>query len=340
MVILGDILKRSKNNFDLIRLIAALMVVFGHSFVLFKNNGSYDPIQNIFHESSGTLAVYIFFFLSGIFISASFLNKKDHISFVRMRFFRIWPGLIICTIFTVLVIGILFTDLTFKQFFFNTDTWTYLISNISFYNSTSHRLPGLFVNNPYGSAVNGSLWTLPFEVKCYCLVFLFGVTGLLNKRIPMALFFLVLVYLLIFHSSYIDFFGGKLLLFFVAGMVAYLFNDILILDYRIALPAILICAFIYRTDFFTLGFYITLIYSTIVLSASRIFRKIKLPGDYSYGIYIYGFLIQQTLIHLFPDLSPYPGFFISLPIVFILSALSWHLIEKPAINYAKSPQVS
>src|SRR5581483_1550015 len=116
MKTLDTVLKRSHNNFDLIRLIAALMVVFGHSFDLFKSYGYHDPVNAAVHESPGTLAVYIFFFLSGIFITQSFLNKKNHLSFARMRLFRIWPGLIVCTLFTVFIIGTTLTDLPIGQY--------------------------------------------------------------------------------------------------------------------------------------------------------------------------------------------------------------------------------
>ena len=339
MTTLETVIKRSNNNFDLIRLIAALMVIFGHSFDLFNSNGYYDPVKAVVKESSGTLAVYIFFFMSGIFITGSFINKKDHTSFIQMRVFRIWPALIACTLLAVFFIGVILTTLPLKQYIGNPDTWKFLFSNILLYNVTSHRLPGLFIANHFGSAVNGSLWTLPFEVKCYCIVFISGLAGFLRSKTFIVSFFLVLVFTLVLQPNYLTVLGGKLVLFFTAGMLLYIYKHRFLVDYRISLLLIISCFCVYGTWFFQPLFYLALPYTALVLGASSVFKKIKLPGDYSYGIYIYGFLIQQVLANLFPGLNSYYSLLLTLPIVIPLGILSWHLIEYPAIEYGKKLQL-
>src|SRR5476651_590052 len=99
MKTLDTVLKRENNNFDFIRLLASLMVVYGHSFTLFNNSGYHEPFKVLLKtDYSGSLAVYVFFALSGCFITGSFLSGKGYWHFIRMRLFRIWPALITCIV--------------------------------------------------------------------------------------------------------------------------------------------------------------------------------------------------------------------------------------------------
>jgi peptidoglycan/LPS O-acetylase OafA/YrhL len=335
MTRLADIAQRNLNNFDLVRLIAALMVVFGHTFELFKNNGYYDPVKTLFHESAGTLAVYIFFFLSGIFITGSFLNKKDHLSFVRARVLRIWPALIVCTLLTVFVIGPIFTT-HLDKYFRLLRTWKFIASNLLLFRAVTHRLPGVFISNHYGRIINGSLWTLPWEIICYGLVFLFGVTRLVKNWAMGISFLLILALLFVFNQTGDGMLEVRIVLFFIAGSLAYLNKEHIPVDYRVCLALIVLTALSYPTTLFQPVLYVTLAYTALVLGASTIFKRIKLPGDYSYGIYIYGFLVQQGVNHLYPNLNPYQGLAITIPVVVVLGALSWHLIERRAIVYGRN----
>jgi peptidoglycan/LPS O-acetylase OafA/YrhL len=335
MPVLENILKRSNNNFDLIRLIAALFVIFSHSFIIFK--GAYsEPVDTIVHETAGTLAVYIFFFLSGIFITGSFVGK-NHTAFILQRVFRIWPALIFCTLLTVFLPGLLLTTLPAKAYLTDINTWKFLFSNIILYNVNSHRLPGLFLSNHFGSAVNGSLWTLPYEVGCYCLVFLFGIAGGMRHRLVLiAILLIVLILIITRKGEYAGFLTMPIRLFFIAGSLTYLYREALPVDYRLGLIMIVGCWLSYNTGLFYPVFYLTLIYNTFVLGSSNLFKSLKLPGDYSYGIYIFGFPVQQTINCLYPEIGPYNSLILVIPIVLVCAIVSWHLIEYPSIKYARS----
>lgn len=336
MIKLASLIRRKNNNFNLIRLIAALMVIFAHSFDLFKTDGYTDPIKRIFNESAGTLAVYIFFFLSGIFITGSFENKKNHLSFILMRVFRIWPALIVCTVLTVFFIGPLLTTLTVKEYLLHVGTWKFFLSNVLLYNPASHTLPGLFLYNHLAGAVNGSLWTLPAEVKCYSFIFILGIIGAFRyKRSLVVIFLILLVASVSKYNNYIGFFSANVVLFFIAGSLAYLYKEFVLLNFKVCILLISLCLISFHTVFFHPFFYLTLIYSALVIGASGIFKSIKLPGDYSYGAYIYGFIVQQVISNLCSFLNPYNSLMIVFPVVAILSVLSWHIIEKPSIEYGK-----
>ena len=125
---LEQAIRRENNNFDLVRLIAALAVIFGHSFYLFPTNGYKEPISIILkNDYSGSLAVYVFFFLSGIFITSSFDKSNSPVKFVIARAFRIWPALIVCILLTVFVIGPIFTNQSLANYFSAHQTWRYLV---------------------------------------------------------------------------------------------------------------------------------------------------------------------------------------------------------------------
>jgi peptidoglycan/LPS O-acetylase OafA/YrhL len=333
---LENAIERKNNNFDVIRLVAALAVVFGHSFDLFKTYGHLEPLKRVLIvDYSGSLAVYIFFFLSGIFITASF-NRSENLSrFLVMRAYRIYPALIVCLVLTVFLLGTVFTTIPISDYFGKATTWRYLFQNmvmLKFYPV----LDSVFRDNLRNDALNGSLWTLSIEIKCYLLVFLFGVLGLLKRRFTVVSIFIAFVILtkLNYLESLLQVAAAKPLLFFFGGAMSFSFRKYFILNYKVGLLLIAVCFGSYFVNFklFIGLFYVALIYNMLVVATSDLIKMIKLPGDYSYGIYIYGFLIQQTIAHLAPDISSYQSLILSLPITYLFGMLSWHFVESPALK--------
>ncbi|HWK05314.1 MAG TPA: acyltransferase [Puia sp.] len=335
---LENAIERKNNNFDFIRLVASLAVIFGHSFYIFLTNGYSEPFKQILVDNySGSIAVYIFFFLSGIFISSSFVNSKNLAHFVLMRVFRIWPALITCILITVFIIGPIFTTYTLHKYFFDTQTWKYLFKNCLMLRFEP-RIQSVFANNHLNEALNGSLWTLPMEITCYMIVFIFGLAGVFKHRMTVILGVVVLI--LVCH--YLPRLKGYLFInvqtkFFFAGILSFTFKDYIILNRKLAIGIIFAACVFYFLYFrlFEGVFYIALIYGMLILATSKIVRKIKLPGDYSYGIYIYGYLIQQIIAHLFPNIKAYPSMLLTVPLSVIAGMISWHYIESPAIKIGK-----
>ena len=199
-------------------------------------------------------------------------------------------------------------------------------------------LPGVFGNNWYKDAVNGSLWILPVQIKLYALVLVLGIIGCLQnwKRTILAVIGVIVIYY--FFQSYvirqITPLGVKASAFFLAGMLAYSYRKVIILDIRIATIFFALWLFARNTGLSSTLFYIFLAYSVLVLASSKVPWKAVLPGDYSYGIYIYGFLIQQLLAYKFPSMTSYQSLVLSLPLSCIVGVASWHAIEKPALALA------
>ncbi|MFC1226779.1 acyltransferase family protein [Pedobacter sp. BG31] len=325
----------------MIRLIAALMVIYGHSFILFDPKGYSEPVGEILkNEYSGSLAVALFFFFGGLFVTQSYEHSKPKSSYLLKRLFRIWPALIICTLITVFIAGPFLTELPVYEYFTSKETWKYLFLNCTIVFRAAYNLPGVFINNHYPNTVNGSFWTLPAEVRYYCLVFFLGIFNIFKK--PMLLVSFVIGITLLFTTDKLTANGlttsnitVKLLIIFLAGSLSYAYRRLIIIDYRIALVLVLITLLSYFIYFQIIILYITMIYSALAIGISRVFKKLHLQGDYSYGIYIYGFLVQQIVANKIPELSSYQSMLITIPLSFILAILSWNMIEKPAITYLK-----
>ena len=335
---LHHILVRHNNNFDVVRLIAALMVIYGHAFILFPTNGHEDFLRQLLKvDYSGSIAVCIFFFLSGIFVTQSLEHSKSLKNYCITRFFRIWPGLAACILLTVFLIAPFFKTAT--PFFFTIGTVNYFI-NLSLIVSKG-TLPGMFLSNHYPNAVNGSLWTLPVEVRCYFSVALLWLTGIVKRPwilialLGLILFFPTNIFINAFLWHLFSIEAVKCYCFFLIGIISYCYRKKLVVNGIFCLLMIIITALLFKTPLFIYAFYFSLCYFLLWFGSRKSIIKFHLPGDYSYGIYLYGFLIQQVVASMFSSTSSYDSLGIVYPIVFLLAFLSWNFVEKPFILFGK-----
>ena len=351
-VFLEDILGRGKNSFELIRLVASLSVVFGHAFALHPSNGHAEPIGKLIQfDYIGTVAVFMFLFVSGIFVTASYDRSRSLLRFAILRIGRIWPALIVCILITVFIVGPLVTSLTISEYFSSHETWNYLLTNIKLM-EVRYNLPGVFDYNWYNDSVNGSLWILPVLVRCYALVAVLGLIGCLRhwKWVTLAVLGIISVYFFsqLYFAGQITYYifqsylmggltplGVRCYAFFLAGMLAYSYRKVIILDARLSVFFFALWLSGMNTGFSSTLFYLFLAYSVLVLASSKISKRVVLPGDYSYGIYIYGFLIQQLLAFKLPLMTAYESLALSLPLSCSAGFVSWHAIEKPVLISAK-----
>jgi peptidoglycan/LPS O-acetylase OafA/YrhL len=346
--VLADVLPRERNNFDLIRLVAAVTVIFGHSFYLFPTGGHAEPVtQLVSRNFSGTLAVGIFFFLSGIFVTQSYIRSDSPARYSLMRAARIYPGAIVCLVVIAFAIGPVVAAIPLGEYFKSPGVYCYLTSTWSFthilfsWAGSCGTLPGVFNENRIGSGANGSLWTLYAEVVCYVYVLAFGALGFLKTRFRIAM---VLAAMLLLHAvapHAVPYFSDdhytdilKVGLSFMAGVAAYASRDMLVIRARYSIPLILAAVVLRSTPAQEYALYAALFYVVLVAAASTSVRAIKLPGDYSFGVYIYGWPIQQTVDHFFPNLQSYPSNLICIPAALLAGYLSWNFVEKPVLTAA------
>src|SRR5215211_6919243 len=169
------------NNFDTMRLVAALCVVISHSFPLSYGATAVQPIFLLSHGQTnlGTVSVYVFFVLSGFLITGSFERQPPH-RFVLARGLRILPGLAAVLFILTFLVGPILTAIPLGDYFRSGRTYYFFAKNLSLTGYVGE-LPGVFGTNPVPHKVDGSLWTLSYEAKCYLLVFLVGIAGLLTR---------------------------------------------------------------------------------------------------------------------------------------------------------------
>ena len=342
MPALDQHLRSHENNFNLIRLIAAAMVIFGHSYALCTTEGLSDPLAHLTGFGySGSFAVDIFFMISGIFVTQSWQRDPRFLSFAVKRFARIWPGLVFCLGITVALLAFLASSDP-AAFFATGAPQGYALHNALLH--LQWDIPGIFETNRYKGAINGSLWTLVIETKLYVMIALLGIAGLLGtrRRIGIVAALLLAAYtvkreafgLLATEGS-----GVTPVYFFFLGMLVYSLAEEGRVRARqlLTLAVLLLLARHYgQPDLFEITFYVLMACATLYVALIRLprFMQGRWNGvnDYSYGLYLYGFPIQQLLVMHGYGETPLRLFAAALPLAFVAAIISWHLVEKPALR--------
>lgn len=333
------------NNFNLIRFIAATLVLYSHSFALAIGTGDAEPLRHSLGMTWGSIAVDIFFITSGFLIAGSYFSKKNIIAFVWARVLRIYPALVVAMIFCTFIVGTIYTKNSLLNYFQTLSVYKYFIKNSILFFGVDYKLPGVFGDIPYKDAVNGSIWTLPAEVRMYVILAFFCVALALIQKLTnwkiTKFFFLFVAITSIFinvYNHFIPFSSSnfiKLFSMFFVGTAFYVYRDSIILSLRFFLfiTSILLLAIVNKEVFFMI-YSISVAYVVFFLAyvPSGKIRKFNDFGDYSYGIYIYAFPVQQSVAATVPNVSVGIMIILSFTITFMLSYLSWHFLEKKCLE--------
>lgn len=299
-----------------------------------------DPAFNITHRVLSDYAVCGFFILSGFLIRQSLSRSISLGAFFKKRALRIFPGLWVAILFSVFIIGTTTSTLPILKYLGNKETWNYLFGN-SFLIPIQKTLPGLFDSNAE-TAVNGSLWTLRYELLFYVLLsLLFFIPKKAKVFSFIALLFCLIVNSLIKneifipHHAVISFiaFSTTLGAYFAAGATLSFFTDIIKQNKTVILilSAFLffLSVLLFKERFETINI---LTFSLMVLSFGLHYFGFlnfsQYTGDISYGTYIYAFPIQQALIVWLHPSSIWHLLLPSLLLSWLAGLLSWHFVEK------------
>lgn len=337
------------NNFNALRLLAAILVLFSHCYPL-SGNIQREPIAHLTNNiaDGGLMAVVAFFFLSGYLISASWASAPHFPSFMMKRALRIFPGLAVAVIITALLLGPMMTSLDTHQYFQSGKAWPYIRDNINVLNQKTNTLPGVFENIPLPFAINGSLWTLKAEFLVYIATGILGATclmptegkGLRNIFFSGVLFFVAARLINLSKAELeamplpLDVSSYRLIAAYLIGSAAFVARHWLIRSWLWFAGLAAITWLAWGTGLFGLLLYLSFGYFLLLLATS----PIKLLGqgirtrDYSYGLYIYAFPVQQTVVALNPGIAPLALFLFALPMVILLAVVSWHIVEKPSLG--------
>lgn len=277
------------NNFDALRLLGALAVLVGHQFALM---GHSIPVV-IGFKHLATVAVYMFFSISGYLIAQSWQNDPNGFRFLARRFLRMTPGWVVLMVLTALA-----------QWWLGADH---------------------FAGNPVG-AFNGSLWTLEWEILCYVVL---GVVCLLLPVRSGALLSFGALLLCWRYSVFKN--GPELGLMFCAGALLHAFPVRRWWALALCLAPLY---FIVRSEPYLILLMVVPALSIWVGTRSwPCIRRAGRFGDFSYGVYIYAFPVQQFGVMLLGADQPYlPMLVLSMAVTGVLAVLSWHLVESPSLG--------
>lgn len=329
-------------GFDYMRIILAVAVVLWHSFTTAYGNGFAYSFLTTPLRPIVAVIVPMFFALSGFLVAGS-LFRNSVATFIGLRVIRIVPALAMETLLSALILGPLLTISPMREYFLNPIFLKYICNIVGWIH---YQLPGLFLDNPVANRVNGQLWTVPWELWCYAALTLGALLRIV--RFP-ALFagltiagtvILFVVEVFVLHGG-MDQENGvappALLMGFLSAVSIYL--------YRVRIPwsgplaaasavALVALLFVPGGDYL-IGF--PAAYTTIYLGLLNP-RKITLleGADYSYGLYIYHYVIQQALVFTLPGGRHWWIVFpASLALGSIFAAFSWKFIEKPSLRSRK-----
>ena len=313
------------NNFNLLRIIAAIAVLVSHAWLVALGPYATEPLQTqLGGITLGTLSVMAFFSISGFFITRSFAGRTSLASFLQARCLRLFPALIVVLAVTVLVAGIWLT--TEAPGLFWREAVEYYLRNLTLF-FLKYDLPGVFTQNPYGPAINGSLWTLNYEVLCYAGVVLCGVMGALIR--PNYFVFVLICFAAAYVANSTYTFHSRIYnlmtlgLPFVIGMSFWVWRKTIPLSAAFALLLLVVTFFCRETALFRPLIVLSLSYTVFVIGYARIpvLAAYNRVGDYSYGTYVYAFPIQQMLAS-YGVVTPLTNIALALPLTLCCAVLA------------------
>jgi peptidoglycan/LPS O-acetylase OafA/YrhL len=331
------------NHLNLLRALAAAAVIYTHAYGA-TGRAPEEPLVALCGKSFGSVAVDVFFVVSGFLVAKSWDRSGGVLEFAAARALRIYPGLWVCVAFCVAVVGAAFTSLPLADYASSTDTAAFVLRNLTVlpFGTLGH-LPGVFDRQPEPT-INLPLWTLPFELKMYVLLALLGRLRWLHRRGLVASLVATAGAVYLAHAASgappapaIEY--ARFAWFFYAGTLAYLHRERMPIDGRIALSlfaAVVVAAAALRPELREPVIALATPYLVLwaALALPRALLAYNRVGDYSYGLYIYGFPVQQAIVACGRGrATTADDLWYSLPVALLLAMLSWHLVEARALAW-------
>jgi len=334
-------MRHKPDNFDFLRLLAAGCVLVSHLSTLSgtKDNRFLTLLDSL---DLGSLGVAIFFVISGYLVRQSWVDDPVLHRYVSRRALRIFPGLAAVVLLSMLVLGPLVTKLPLLEYFRQPGFLRYLDALLLF--PMPFGMPGVFYDNPYPVVVNGSLWTLPYEAAMYLLLALFARPKLADSAIYWTS--LAALFIVASASSGRPSFGAPKVwfmsttwlyyfaaFFFYGAALSVLRKKFGAPNLAVAAVFLLILIVFWQSERSGVIRHLLLGYVVIALGvrATPFLKSAGRYGDFSYGIYIYAFVVQQTLVHFGLARNVFLNIVCLATITLLLAALSWTFVEKPAL---------
>ncbi|MEO6690538.1 MAG: acyltransferase [Dokdonella sp.] len=340
---LADGLAQREDNFLLLRFLAAALVIYGHAYAIMAEKGPPELFTALgWPTYSGSIAVDLFFATSGFLVTGSFLRRRNVLVFMWARALRLLPAYAACVLLSAFVLGAIYTQLRLQDYLHRPATRAYPWVNLHFGVDLRWELPGVFTDNPRRATVNGSLWTLPAEVRMYLWVAILGTLGILARRAYATIMIVALLvagWLLPDYVPLVPFDGFlHICAMFALGALAYIWRDRIPVHGGFVIALALACWLSSETRIQPPLFALAELAFTFWFAYRLPWHGFNRVGDYSYGMYLWGFPCQQMVAHHLPDIAPLTNAALSLPLAVLLGIVSWYAIEKPALSLKAAPR--
>ena len=336
-------------GFDIVRIMLASLIFIGHA----KAIAGHGTADHLIHGHAMRLAagnwegprrplqvslVPMFFAVSGFLVAGSAIRLKTITTFLAFRSFRIFPALLVEVTLSALVLGPIFTSLSLKNYLSDPHFARYFGNVIGLVTFT---LPGVFIHNNWPLTVNANLWTLPSEFDCYLIAAVMMAIGVIYSRKIYSIVFVIMTIIFV-TLNLLTQFGVTETTLAPTAVDYYFFVGVMFFHWRDHTP--------YRIELFITGIVLSYIFllfhHTVFLAAPFLTYAVlfvgmsRLPavpllatGDYSYGVYLYGFPITQAVVSTFPSLRGRGWETVAVAALATLcfAVTSWHLLEKPTL---------
>ena len=336
---------RAPDGFGTLRLVIACGVIGFHAMPITGDYDGWGWGQHWYHY--GTLTVAAFMARRGFFVMKTWERDPNLVRYWTRRLLRIMPGLLAVILVSVFVLGPLVTTHSAGEYFGDSRTWSFIWHNLLLF-PQQYDLPGVFTDNAYPVAINGSLWCLPVEVLGYALVTVVGLLGINRRRyliFAIAIPFAALLVLRV--NDVIDLPDTMLLLLtnpllqylaiYAMGIATWLYRDKIPLSWWGVLACVAIEYLVYPSPVADITRALTVPYAILTIG-TRLPRFLCLPNWLtvaSFGVFLYGFPVEQTLAWLGAD-QPWEVIGAGVPIALVLGLASWHLVEKHGLRLRTS----
>lgn len=327
---------RPVNNLDAVRLLAALAVIVGHSFTL----TGVATAPRILGIPIHSLGLYTFFAISGYLIAKSWNRDPRLLVYLASRSLRIFPALVVLVFITVFLIGPVTSVLGLSDYFRGEMVWRYVL-NIALL--AQYDLPGVFDSGHRTSAVNGVLWTLGLEFACYLVVAIVGVALSRGRGRGRGYGYLAFgVIALTFAlapaggagSEWMSPAGTTWVFFAVGALLSLAAGNWFSVNLLAGVVVVWVAAVALWPSSALVFAWLALPYTVLVLGlmATPGIRSAGRFGDFSYGLYLWGFLVQQLVIEWFDALPWVWNTTVVIIVTGAIACTSWHVVEKRALT--------
>lgn len=345
---LDAIAARGKNSFNLVRLLAAAAVIVSHAFYITNGKALPEPLAIYTDYPLGAHAVNVFFALSGFMIAASWHNNPSLIPYAAARALRLYPALIVSALMTF-ALGGLITTAALTEYYSASSFAAYFGAMVIKLTGTA-TLPGLFEQLPGQHFVNEPIWTLKYEAACYIAL---PVVLVLGSRLPGVRSTVVLAAIAVAagvamtsNTPYVDATKldhlARMGFAFFTGAFAWHVRDRIALSWNVL-------ALMTATAFVLAKFAPALLPPAMVLVAAygaALVASVNFGWltratdscDLSYGIYVFGWPVQQTLVLTGLGATATSNAAGGLLLAALCAFASWHLVEKQALKLRRLVQ--